>query len=47
MKSLAIIKQNNKVLGLYDLVDNFVFKRKLASLSLSGVQVMMHPASVG
>ena len=48
VKSLAIIKQNNKVLGLYDLIDNFVFKRNdmLGSLSLSGVQVMMHPASV-
>jgi hypothetical protein len=27
VKSLAIIKQNTKVLGLYDLMDNFVFKR--------------------
>jgi hypothetical protein len=26
-KPLSIIKQNNKVLGLYDLIDNFVFKR--------------------
>jgi hypothetical protein len=40
VKSLAIIKQNNKVLGLYDLIDNFVFKIKeinmLGSLSLLG-----------
>jgi hypothetical protein len=40
VKSLAIIKQNNKVLGLYDLIGNFVLEKKidmLGSLSLSGV----------
>jgi hypothetical protein len=26
VKSLAIIKQNNKVLGIYDLMGNFVLK---------------------
>jgi hypothetical protein len=29
VKSLAIIKQNNKVLGIYDLMGNFVLKKIL------------------